>query len=145
MNGSEYLEFLKSSGISEKQFMPVQPVSQHRIWALVDKYYPGACDIAIKKIQEKDRSFNLDKGSWTNDKSWVKGYEGVLDPINTLSVMFHKKFDGKNVDTQSANYRKALLYLLLSQTSCFRYWGEGIWTDYAKEICRRGMEALKSH
>ena len=33
-------------------------------------------------------------------------------------------------------------YLLLSQTSCFRYWGEGIWTEYAKEICRRGMEAL---
>jgi hypothetical protein len=35
-----------------------------------------------------------------------------------------------------------VLYLLLSQTSFFRYWGEEIWTEYAKEICRRGMEAL---
>ena len=35
-----------------------------------------------------------------------------------------------------------VLYLLLSQTSYFLYWGEGSWTEYAKEICRRGMEAL---
>ena len=24
----------------------------------------------------------------------------------------------------------------------FRYWDDGTWTEYDKEICRRGMEAL---
>ena len=142
MNGSEYLEFLKLQGIDEKNFTPVQPISQHRIWEFVSQYFPGAADQAIQRVHEKDSGFNLDKGSWTNDRNWVKGYEHVMDPINKLSAAFHQKFDGKKVDTQSQHYRRALLYLLLSQTSCFRYWGTGAWTDYAAEICRRGMEAL---
>ena len=37
-----------------------------------------------------------------------------------------------------------ILYLLLSQTSCFRYWGHGYWTDVAREICRRGLESVDS-
>ncbi|MDP2912123.1 MAG: glycosyl hydrolase family 57, partial [Candidatus Omnitrophota bacterium] len=85
--------------------------------------------------------FSLEKASWTNDKDWVKGYEDVMDPITELSIAFHKKFDGRE-RFETVPYKKALLYLLLSQTSCFRYWGSGLWTDYAKEICRRGMEAL---
>lgn len=142
MNGSEYLAFIKKSGIDEKRFTPVQPISQHRIWNEVTASGPGACDEAIRKIHEKDLSFNLDKGSWTNDRNWVKGYENVLDPIKALSVAFHKKFDKKGADKTSPEYKKALLYLLLSQSSDFRYWGQGIWTDYAREICRRGMESL---
>jgi len=142
MNGSEYLEFMRRYGADEKQYTPVQPISQYRIWQMVSSHKSGACDEAIKKIHEKDQNFNLDKGSWTNDKNWVKGYENVLDPIKKLSVVFHKKFDKKAADTESPRYKKALLYLLLSQSSDFRYWGQGIWTDYASEICRRGMEAL---
>lgn len=142
MNGSEYLEFIKRCGIDEKQFTPIQPISQHRVWDNMTSHGPGACDEAIKKVHEKDSNFNLDKGSWTNDKNWVKGYENVLDPIKKLSVAFHKKFDKKEADKNSLKYRKALLYLLLSQSSDFRYWGQGIWTDYASEICRRGMRAL---
>ena len=45
--------------------------------------------------------------------------------------------------TQTESYQKALLYLLLLETSCFRYWGQGIWTDYAREIHRRGLKALE--
>lgn len=142
MNGSEYLELVEQWGVKQESFIPVQPVSQHRIWQLVDKYYPGACDDAIAKIKAQDSGYNLDKASWTNDKSWVAGYQDVLDPMNKLSAAFHQKFDREKVDPQDPAYRKALLYLLLSQTSCFRYWGGGIWTDYAKEIIRRGMEAL---
>ncbi|MCK5581781.1 MAG: glycosyl hydrolase family 57 [Candidatus Omnitrophica bacterium] len=144
MNGSEYLELIaQQEGVEEKDFIPVQPVAQHRVWAVVDgKYGPGACDEAIEKIHEKDHGFNLDKGSWTSDRSWVKGYESVLDPMNKVSAKFHEKYDGQKVDPQDPSYRKALLYLLLSQTSCFRYWGEGIWTEYAKEICNRGLAAL---
>jgi hypothetical protein len=88
----------------------------------------------------------LEKASWTNDKDWVKGYEDIMDPITQLSAAFHKKFnneEGRGRSRPSPTYKEALFYLLLSQTSCFRYWGTGVWTDYAKEICRRGMEALK--
>lgn len=142
MNGSEYLEFIKQAGVDEKSFIPIQPISQHRIWKFVQKYEPGACNKVIERVRQEDPAFNLDKGSWTNDKNWIKGYEKVLDPMNELSAAFHEKFDGKKVDKKSKSYKNALLHLLLSQTSCFRYWGEGMWTDYAKEICRRGMKAL---
>jgi hypothetical protein len=37
-----------------------------------------------------------------------------------------------------------LLYLLLLETSCFRYWGQGTWTDYARELYRRGEASLGS-
>ncbi|MFM8966648.1 MAG: glycosyl hydrolase family 57, partial [Vulcanococcus sp.] len=46
--------------------------------------------------------------------------------------------------TATPVYREALLHLLLLETSCFRYWGQGTWTDYAREIHRRG-EALLAH
>ena len=142
MNGSEYLEFLEQSGIDGRQFIPVQPISQHRIWKQMKKNAPGAADEAIKIIHENDSGFNLDKASWTSDKNWVKGYEDVLDPINKLSAVFHNTFDSQAPDVEDYAYREALLYLLLSQTSCFRYWGEGMWTEYAKELCRRGLEIL---
>jgi hypothetical protein len=29
-----------------------------------------------------------------------------------------------------------------SQTSCYRYWGQGLWTDYGREICRRARAIL---
>ncbi|MFH1848009.1 MAG: glycosyl hydrolase family 57, partial [Candidatus Omnitrophota bacterium] len=143
MNGSEYLGLIRRMGLDDKDFAAIQPVSQHRIWEFVgDDYRIGASDAAIEKAKQKYGGFNLDKASWTSDKNWVKGYEDVLDPVNKLSVEFHRKFDGTRVDMLSYDYREALLCLLLSQTSCFRYWGQGIWTEYAKEICRRGMEAL---
>lgn len=144
MNGAECLEFIKGMGVNENDFLPVQPVSQSRIWESMSGFSPGAADLAIDKVKEKDPGFNLDKASWTNNISWVKGYGDVLDPINKLSVEFHKRFDGLNIDTNDPVYKEALLYLLISQTSCYRYWGSGIWTEYAKEICRRGMEVLNS-
>jgi hypothetical protein len=41
-------------------------------------------------------------------------------------------------------YQHALLHLLLLETSCFRYWGQGTWTAYANEIQRRGVELVGS-
>lgn len=142
LNGSEYIGSLKAAGLREKDFAPVQPVLQHKIWEFVKDRAPGACNEAIEKAKAKYGAFNLDKGSWTNDKNWVKGYEDVLDPISRLSARFHERFD-YGADKKSRLYGEALLYLLLSQTSCFRYWGKGQWTDYAKEIVRRGMEVLE--
>jgi len=33
---------------------------------------------------------------------------------------------------------------MVSQTSCYRYWGPGRWTDYGRELCRRA-EAILTH
>jgi hypothetical protein len=89
----------------------------------------------------------MDGASWTDDLSWVKGYENVLEPMNQLSAMFHQKYDALVTEdpevTKTREYQEALLYVLLVETSCFRYWGQGTWTDYARELFRRGEALLK--
>ena len=101
----------------------------------------------IQDLNENDHQFHMDGASWTNDLSWVKGYENVLEPMNQLSAMFHAKYDDAVAKdpavTKSTEYLEALLYVLLVETSCFRYWGQGTWTDYARELYRRGEELLK--
>ena len=142
MNGTEYLEFIQAMGMDHTDCASVQPISQHRIWECMDGYSPGAADRAIDEVKRKDPGFDLDRASWTNNKSWVEGYKDLLDPLSDLSVAFHKRFDGGKIDENDPVHRETLLYLLLSQTSCFRYWGTGLWTDYGKEIYRRGMEIV---
>jgi hypothetical protein len=144
MNGTEYLEALAAMGVDERAFPTVQPVSQHRIWEQLTDSGPGATDRAIARVHERDPSFNLDRASWTSDRSWVAGYGDVLDPILRLSAAFHERWDQTGAVHTDPAYRSSLLYLLLSQTSCFRYWGHGFWTDIAQEICRRGFASLAS-
>jgi len=49
---------------------------------------------------------------------------------------------GLTNDAASAATREALLHLLLLETSCFHYWGQGAWTAYATEIHRRGEAVI---
>ena len=62
--------------------------------------------------------------------------------MNKLSAKFHETLDSRPVDKRGHPYRNALFHLLVSQTSCYRYWGHGRWTDFAREICRRGNDIL---
>jgi hypothetical protein len=146
MNGTEYLEAVAALGIDERAFPPVQPVSQRRIWDEVAAATgPAAVDQAIARLRERDPSFNLDRASWTNDRSWVEGYHDVMDPVSRLSARFHERWDPVGDDAPGdPTYPLSSLYLLLSQTSCFRYWGHGFWTDTAQEICRRGLASLNA-
>ncbi|HVM50263.1 MAG TPA: hypothetical protein VMU04_19700 [Candidatus Acidoferrum sp.] len=145
LNVTEYLEHLFSQGIQEKDFPVVQPVCQKRIW---DQYKPGEgperLTQVIEQLKKADNRFNMDGGSWTNNISWVKGYESLLGPIDKCSSLFFQKVIKPGVPTNDHRYRNALFYLLCSQTSCYRYWGQGIWTDYGREICRR-LEAILTH
>lgn len=143
VNGTEYLEMLENAGLTESAMPPIRPIHQGRVFERIRKWEPGAADKAIKEIGWEDQGFNMEGGSWTNNISWVKGYENVLTPMNRLSARFHAVLDGKSPDTGSHAYRNALFHLLVSQTSCFRYWGQGLWTDYAREICRRGNDILE--
>ena len=148
-NGTEYIELLDAAGVKPEDYPTCQAVGQHKIWQKVDpnKATSEAVAKAIEELNESDGQFHMDGASWTDDLSWVKGYENVLEPMNQLSAMFHAKYDDAVANdpavTKSSEYLEALLYVLLVETSCFRYWGQGTWTDYARELYRRGEELLK--
>jgi hypothetical protein len=138
MNVSEYLDQLAALGLREKDFPAIQPIHQKRIW---EKFKPGDGETRlaalIEELKKQDHRFHMEGGSWTNDISWVRGYENVLGPMERSSSLFNEKVLKRNIPTSDSRYRNALFHLLCSQTSCYRYWGQGIWTDYGRELCRR--------
>ncbi|QKD82894.1 glycosyl hydrolase family 57 [Thermoleptolyngbya sichuanensis A183] len=148
LNGTEYLELIEAAGVNPADYPEIQAVQQHKIWQQVDPQdaMPEKVQEAIAQIQATDPQFHMDGASWTNDLSWVAGYENVLEPMNQLSAAFHQKYDPLVQQdpgiTRQPDYQQALLYNLLLQTSCFRYWGQGTWTDHAREIFRRGQGVL---
>jgi hypothetical protein len=147
VNGTEYLNWLEANGISETSFPEIQARHQQRIWERCQQPpSPEAVEHAIASLQEQDSNFCIDGASWTNNISWVQGYANVLEPMQQLSARFHAVFDPLVADDPivraSSPYRQALLHLLLLETSCFRYWGQGTWTDHARELFRRGMALL---
>jgi len=159
LTGTEYLELIEAAGCSSNDYPACQAIGQHQIWERVqNNYEPGAIASAIEELKQKNPNFHMDGASWTNHLSWVRGYENVLTPMNQLSALFHEKVeplfqaesDSHNFEsqgqrlTEQSRYRRALLYNLLLQTSCFRYWGQGVWTDYAREIYQRGEAILQT-
>jgi hypothetical protein len=149
MNGSEYLDFLVTLNIDEDNFPLIQAIDQHKIWEKISgPITPTTFIKAIDELQEEDKSFSLSGASWTNNLSWEDGYKNVLEPISKLSSYFHETFDDLVVLnpslTKTHSYQEALLYLLLLETSCFRYWGQGKWTGYAKTIFDKGEEVIRN-
>ncbi len=142
MNVSEYLEYLESCGLREADFPAVQPLFQKRIWdRLPAGAGPDELERVISALRKEDGRFHMEGGSWTNNLSWVRGYGDVLGPIERASVLFAEKT--KDVPSSDPRYRNALFHLMICQTSDFRYWGSGLWTDYARELCRRTMAILE--
>jgi len=148
INGTEYLELLEAAGIDSDKFPRIQAVQQQRLWQSVgDSPSPAAVEAAIASLSAAGDGFSMEGASWTNNLSWVEGYDNVLEPMNQLSARFHQRFDGPVAAdpslTSSPDYQEALLHLLLLETSCFRYWGQGTWTDYARTIHQRGEALLR--
>ena len=149
LNGTEYLELLEAAGVEASDYPKIQAIQQHKLWHNSDSpINPESIEAAINNLKETDPSFSMDGASWTNNLSWIKGYENVLEPINSLSAKFHQLFDPLVTKdaaiTHTPHYQEALLYLLLLETSCFRYWGQGTWTNYANEIHRRGEAMVEA-
>ncbi len=154
MHGTEYLELLEAAGVKPEDFPTCQAIAQHQIWQRVplEDCTPETVAAAIAAIKQENSNFHMEGSSWTNDRSWVKDYDNVLTPMNQLSAQFHQTFDpllsahddqsSPGPLTQTSHYRRALLYNLLLQTSCFRYWGQGAWTDYARELYQQGQAAI---
>ena len=147
LNGSEYLEQLDELGLNWNDLPSIQAVQQHRLWQRAG----DACDVdsvaaAIAELRSAGDGFSMEGASWTNNLSWVEGYENVLEPMQRLSARFHQRFDQRLCEqpsfSESRTYRDALMHLLLLETSCFRYWGQGQWTQYANDIYEKGMQLL---
>ncbi len=143
VNATEYLEYLWADGWRPEDFPVVQPVRQKHIW---ERFTPGEgpekLARVIEQLHQEDYHFHMEGGSWTNDVSWIYGYENVLDPMEKASALFNARVLQGGISPYEPRYRNALLHLLTAQTSCFRYWGQGRWTDYGREICRRTLEIL---
>jgi len=143
VNVSEYLGYLDRIGVREEALPAVQPVMQHRIWKEFENGAgPERLAETIKRLEKEDGDFHVEGGSWTNDVSWVKGYEELLKPMERVSAKFNEKVLARGADPSEGRFRNALYHLLLTQTSCYRYWGQGRWADYGRELCRRTDEIL---
>lgn len=143
INGSEYLEHLFASGIRESDLPVVQPILQKRIW---DRFTPGSgpekLEQVISELKKEDNRFHMEGGSWTSNISWVQGYDNVLGPMEKVSSLFNEKVLKSKLPSSDRRYRNTLFHLMTSQTSCYRYWGQGLWTDYGREICRRAHDIM---
>lgn len=161
LTGTEYLELIEAAGCQPEDYPACHAVGQHQIWQRVtpETCEPDTVANIIHELKQANPNFHMDGASWTNHLSWIEGYENVLTPMNQLSALFHQVVDpliqveaesnGVNskvhplATTRQPHYQQALLYNLLLQTSCFRYWGQGAWTDYAQEIYHRGKMILQ--
>jgi len=145
MNATEYLEHLFASGIKESDLPVLQPLFQKRIW---DRFKPGdgpeKLEKTIVELKKEDGRFHMEGGSWTNDISWVRGYDNVLGPMEKASSDFYEQVLKPGVAPSDPRYRNALFHLMCSQTSCYRYWGQGLWTDYGRELCRRASAIVET-
>ena len=143
LTGTEYLEHLFALGVREGDLPELQPIFQKRIW---DRFEPGGgperLTQVIQELAREDPRFHMEGGSWTNNISWVRGYESLIGPMEKLSALFYDKVIRAGACSREHRYRNALFYLMASQTSCYRYWGQGQWTDYGREIVRRAEQIL---
>jgi hypothetical protein len=143
LNVTEYLEQLFASGIRPDDLPVIQPLFQQRIWRrMAPGDGPDRLAEVIERLRREDGRFHVEGGSWTNDLSWVRGYDQVLIPMEQASSLFHERVLARGIPTDDSRYRKALFHLLAAETSCYRYWGEGIWTDYGTELSRRTADIL---
>jgi hypothetical protein len=143
LNVTEWLEALDALGLTEADFPRIRPRLQT---VLFSRFEPGQGPARLARVMAElaaeDARFRMEGGSWTNDISWVRGYDHLLGPMESVSVLFAQKVLAPGISRQDPRFREALFHLLASQTSCFRYWGQGLWTDYGREFCRRAEDIL---
>jgi hypothetical protein len=145
VNVTAYLEALAGLGVTAADLPALQPLSQHRVWArLQPGEGPEQLGAVIAELSAEDDRFHMEGGSWTSDISWIRGYENVLAPMEEASRQFSQHVLAADVPPSDPRYRRALFHLLACETSCYRYWGQGTWTDYGTELARRASEAARS-
>jgi hypothetical protein len=144
LNVTGYLEQLLAAGVQPADLPVLQPLYQHRIWQqLAPGDGPDRLADVVEQLRHEDSRFHVEGGNWTSDLSWVRGYDRVLVPMERASSLFHERILARGVPSDDPRYRMALFHLLAAETSCYRYWGEGVWTDYGAELARRVADILR--
>jgi hypothetical protein len=62
--------------------------------------------------------------------------------MEEASSLFRERVLSRGVPSDDPRYRRALFHLLAAETSCYRYWGGGVWTDYGAELARRTTDIV---
>ena len=52
---------------------------------------PTGWPTSSSELARQDSRFHVEGGSWTNDLSWVRGYDQVLIPMERASSLFHER------------------------------------------------------
>jgi hypothetical protein len=63
--------------------------------------------------------------------------------MDEASALFYERAIRPGIPKTDPRFRNALFHLMTAQTSCYRYWGQGLWTDYGRELCRRVSDILR--
>src|SRR5262249_11595657 len=109
MTVSEDLGHLFANGSEEDDPPGSQQTFQKRIW---DRFKegagPGEMARVIDELRREDPRFHVAGGSWTNNVSWIKGYDALLGPMERVSALFFEKVLGPDVPTHEYRYRNAL-------------------------------------
>ena len=74
----------------------------------------------------------------------VSSRADASDTRQRASTLFSEHLLAPGVPASDPRYRRALFHLLASETSCYRYWGQGTWTGYGAELARRASQAASS-
>jgi hypothetical protein len=78
LNGTEYLERVFASGVRKHDLPVIPPLLQHRIWGrMAPGDGPGRRAGVIEELSREDDRFHIEGSSWTNDVSWLRGYDGT--------------------------------------------------------------------
>jgi hypothetical protein len=145
VNVGEYLAGVFELGVHEHDLPQLRPLWQHLIW---QRLSPGDGPMrlasVIADLAVREPRFHTQGGSWTNDVSWVRGYEDVLAPMDRASAAFHRWRTDTEVPTGDPRYRRALFHLLSAETNCYRHEGNDRWTRYGTELARRATEAIEA-
>ena len=82
---------------------------QKSIW---ERFKPGdgpeKMEQVIEGLRKEDHRFNMEGGSWTNNLSWVRGYENLLGPMEKVSSLFYEKVIRQGIPAGEHRYRNAL-------------------------------------
>ena len=88
------------SGIEDGDLPVLQPALQHRVWERFQPGEgPGRLAAVIGELSAEDGRFSVDGCSWTNDVSWVRGYQNVLAPMQRASTLFSEHLLAPGVPT----------------------------------------------
>jgi hypothetical protein len=118
MNVTVYLERLQSVGVHANDLQVIQPLFQARIWErTVPGDGPERMAEVIKQLRAQDGRFSMEGGSWTNNRSWVQGYDTVPVPMERASSLFHEWITASGIRRDDPRYRNALFLCWLLLTS----------------------------